>query len=73
MAEIPRLELFATADALRLREAREQGMRWRQSGPYLSERQWGTVREDYSNDLLVARHLVAVSNFILATLKCTLS
>jgi len=23
---------------------------WRQWGPYLSERQWGTVREDYSND-----------------------
>lgn len=25
-------------------------MPWRKWGPYLSERQWGTVREDYSND-----------------------
>lgn len=24
--------------------------RWREWGPYLSERQWGTVREDYSED-----------------------
>ena len=24
--------------------------RWKEWGPYLSERQWGTVREDYSND-----------------------
>ena len=23
---------------------------WRKWGPYLSERQWGTVREDYSQD-----------------------
>ncbi|MCI0545840.1 MAG: glucosidase [Candidatus Rokubacteria bacterium] len=34
----------------RLREAREGGVAWRQWGPYLSERQWGTVREDYSAD-----------------------
>jgi len=32
----------------RLLEAREGGAPWRQWGPYLSERQWGTVREDYS-------------------------
>jgi hypothetical protein len=31
----------------RLREAQD-GVRWREWGPYLSERQWGTVREDYS-------------------------
>src|SRR5262249_11637381 len=31
-------------------EAREGGVPWRQWGPYLSERQWGTVREDYSED-----------------------
>lgn len=24
--------------------------KWREWGPYLSERQWGTVREDYSSD-----------------------
>jgi hypothetical protein len=34
----------------RLNAAREQGVPWRKWGPYLSERQWGTVREDYSPD-----------------------
>src|SRR5262249_49707775 len=29
-------------------EAREKQVPWRKWGPYLSERQWGTVREDYS-------------------------
>jgi Mannosylglycerate hydrolase MGH1-like glycoside hydrolase domain len=34
----------------RLNEARETGIPWKKWGPYLSERQWGTVREDYSED-----------------------
>jgi hypothetical protein len=34
----------------RLNEARDAGIPWKKWGPYLSERQWGTVREDYSND-----------------------
>jgi Glycosyl hydrolase family 63 C-terminal domain len=34
----------------RLNEAREKGIQWKKWGPYLSERQWGTVREDYSAD-----------------------
>ena len=34
----------------RLNEARESGVPWKKWGPYLSERQWGTVREDYSHD-----------------------
>src|SRR5216110_2791662 len=34
----------------RLNEAREAGIPWKKWGPYLSERQWGTVREDYSDD-----------------------
>jgi hypothetical protein len=34
----------------RLNEAREAKIPWKKWGPYLSERQWGTVREDYSND-----------------------
>jgi len=38
-----------TAEERRLREARE-GVPWRTWGPYLSERQWGTVREDYSDN-----------------------
>ena len=32
----------------RLNDAREAGIPWKRWGPYLSERQWGTVREDYS-------------------------
>ena len=35
------------AEELRLQAARD-GAPWRKWGPYLSERQWGTVREDYS-------------------------
>ena len=34
----------------RLNDAREAGIPWKKWGPYLSERQWGTVREDYSDD-----------------------
>ena len=34
----------------RLNDAREKGVAWKKWGPYLSERQWGTVREDYSAD-----------------------
>jgi Mannosylglycerate hydrolase MGH1-like glycoside hydrolase domain len=37
-----------TIESIRLREARQTGAPWRKWGPYLSERQWGTVREDYS-------------------------
>lgn len=36
------------AEQLRLIEARDKQVPWRMWGPYLSERQWGTVREDYS-------------------------
>lgn len=34
----------------RLRDARENIAPWKKWGPYLSERQWGTVREDYSDN-----------------------
>jgi Mannosylglycerate hydrolase MGH1-like glycoside hydrolase domain len=34
----------------RLNDARETGIPWKKWGPYLSERQWGTVREDYSEN-----------------------
>ena len=37
-----------TAEQLRLEAAVKQSVPWKQWGPYLSERQWGTVREDYS-------------------------
>jgi hypothetical protein len=37
-----------TAEGARLSEADHGVVDWRRWGPYLSERQWGTVREDYS-------------------------
>lgn len=37
-----------TAEEKRLQEAHERKVNWRRWGPYLSERAWGTVREDYS-------------------------
>jgi len=37
-----------TQEHRRLYETREKQVPWRKWGPYLSERQWGTVREDYS-------------------------
>jgi len=36
------------AEQSRLEEARTKKAPWKKWGPYLSERQWGTVREDYS-------------------------
>src|SRR5215510_3772646 len=36
------------AEEARLAATREQNVPWKKWGPYLSERQWGTVREDYS-------------------------
>src|SRR5579883_3087825 len=41
---------YGVVEQKRLNEARENGTRWKKWGPYLSERQWGTVREDYSKD-----------------------
>jgi len=42
--------MSADAEKARLDEAREGRAPWKKWGPYLSERQWGTVREDYSAD-----------------------
>ncbi|PYM37957.1 MAG: glucosidase [Candidatus Rokuibacteriota bacterium] len=39
-----------SAEARRLEESRQRTAHWKRWGPYLSERQWGTVREDYSED-----------------------
>ena len=41
---------MATNEHNRLEEARTGTAAWKKWGPYLSERQWGTVREDYSHD-----------------------
>jgi hypothetical protein len=38
------------AETVRLQEARTGKVPWKKWGPYLSERQWGTVREDYSEN-----------------------
>jgi hypothetical protein len=43
-------ESSEVAEQKRLNDAREAGIPWKKWGPYLSERQWGTVREDYSPD-----------------------
>ncbi len=37
-----------TKESQRLSEANQKKVPWKKWGPYLSERQWGTVREDYS-------------------------
>jgi hypothetical protein len=39
-----------TTEDQRLEESRQRKKYWKRWGPYLSERQWGTVREDYSAD-----------------------
>ena len=39
-----------TPEEQRLDEAHQRTRRWKRWGPYLAERQWGTVREDYSPD-----------------------
>jgi len=42
--------LVGCTEQKRLNDARDQAIPWKKWGPYLSERQWGTVREDYSED-----------------------
>lgn len=39
-----------TAEADRLKQDKSRDSNWKRWGPYLSERQWATVREDYSPD-----------------------
>ena len=41
---------FSTAEHRRLAEDDQRVKNWKRWGPYLAERQWGTVREDYSAD-----------------------
>ena len=37
-----------TQEEFRLSESTDRKKHWKRWGPYLSERAWGTVREDYS-------------------------
>ena len=53
MPNVPHRAVAETAEGKRLAEADRAapgGVSWRRFGPYLSDRQWGTVREDYSPD-----------------------
>jgi hypothetical protein len=43
------IEREMDAESQRLREAANRTQNWQRWGPYLAERQWGTVREDYSS------------------------
>ncbi len=43
-----RVDPSAGAEMVRLEEDRQRQKNWKRWGPYLAERQWGTVREDYS-------------------------
>jgi Glycosyl hydrolase family 63 C-terminal domain len=46
----PSYSYVEVTEQRRLNDAREKHVPWKKWGPYLSERQWGTVREDYSKD-----------------------
>ena len=48
--EPPAVGSYATAEGRRLEDARLRAAHWKRWGPYLSERAWGSVREDYSAD-----------------------
>jgi Glycosyl hydrolase family 63 C-terminal domain len=47
-ATVARKTPRATAEARRLEECRNRTAHWKRWGPYVSERAWGSVREDYS-------------------------
>ena len=47
---MPTKQAIDVIEQKRLNDARDAGIPWKKWGPYLSERQWGTVREDYSQD-----------------------
>jgi hypothetical protein len=47
-----------TKEEIRLAESRTRKKHWKRWGPYLSERAWGTVREDYSPQFLTRTQAV---------------
>ncbi|MBX3180936.1 MAG: glucosidase [Candidatus Hydrogenedentes bacterium] len=47
-----------SAEFIRIKEDAERVRNWKRWGPYLSDRQWGTVREDYSPDSEVWTHFL---------------
>lgn len=50
MSKRSAIEKKKNAESIRLDEAARESKKWKRWGPYLSEREWGTVREDYSPD-----------------------
>jgi hypothetical protein len=48
MAPLRATSVLESSEGSRLHGSERERERWRRWGPYLSERQWGTVREDYS-------------------------
>src|SRR3954447_11295038 len=57
MTTIPLEQGFTAAEERRLQDSRERTAHWKRWGPYLSERAWGTVREDYSPGGTAWEHL----------------
>ena len=49
-----------TAEEQRLKEAADRTKHWKRWGPYLSERAWGTVREDYSENGTASEYLFSM-------------
>src|SRR6201982_3569386 len=45
-----RVRRAVTQEELRVEQDEKRKTNWKRWGPYLSERQWGTVREDYSDN-----------------------
>jgi hypothetical protein len=50
MSDTPIIDRSGTVEQGRLEQSRDAEAPWKLWGPYLSERQWGTVREDYSEN-----------------------
>src|SRR6202167_1139619 len=50
MPDRPKVIAVTGAEMNRLEENRSRAVPWHRWGPYLAEREWGTVREDYSAD-----------------------
>ena len=46
--QLSTLAYVEVTEQKRLNIAREEGVPWKKWDPYLSQKQWGTVREDYS-------------------------
>lgn len=57
-------------ESIRLNEDSNRLKNWKRWGPYLSERQWSTVREDYSEDgswySLISQNIVGFFFFLVS-------